>query len=1067
MTKRIALAALLVGIVTAPVISTSAAKDTPWDINQPPVEGSSRTLNIDVQSGTWMSLDVSPDGQTIVFDLLGDVYKMPIEGGPATALSRGLAWDMHPRFSPDGQRIAFASDRHGSQNIWTMDVTGNAVQQITHEAQQLLHSPTWSPDGQFIAARKDQSLNQPGDAPEIWIYHVDGGRGLQLVTQKRESESLGLGAPAYAPDGKALFYSQEGALASASKNLNNETGGVFQINRLDLQTGQITTVTREPGGTMQATPSPDGRYLAYVKRVRAQSQLVVKDLSSGVETLVDGQLDQDGQAGPSTQSLYPNMDWTPDSATLIYWAGGKLWRADLMGSKMEIAFRITDSRTALPVARQSLNMDTDQFDTRMARFTAPSPAGDQVVFEALGKLYLKAGDAPPQRLTRDESDTFELYPIWSPDGKIIYFITWDDDQLGSIRRVASRAGSRATIMTWEKGHFSALSIAPDGKTLAFVKGPGGDLVTPDWGAAPGLYTISSGGGPFRRIHSAGSEPHFGPGGRIFATHQTDAGLELFSLTAVGYDKRVHAVSAHADRMRISPQGRQVAFRENHQLYLSPLPAVGKAIRLARVRADVPVRQVSHLGAAYFGFSRTGSSLYWSIGPDYYTVATDRVGAASYTPPLQPIQRLSLIAQTPKPKAITALVGAHILTMAPGSPVIEDGTVVIEGNKILMIGRRTAVSVPSGARRIDLSGKTIIPGLIDSYAAVRYGSGDIIPQQNWSTDAHLALGVTTLHVPADRHGQLYAAAEYARAGITLAPRMITAGTINTRTLLSGHFNGLSSLEDALTHVRRLKAMGAKSIIHSNVSRRDQRQMLAEAARQEGLIAIGEASKVSHSGMALALDGYNGVANIPPNKALYDDILSLWAQTDVGLTPSLATGYLGLATEDYEYMRSDIWKHPIVSQRVPPTILQPATVQRLKAPAEDFADEAALAAQELTGKGIEVTVGTRGKREGLGTHWHIWRFVRAGMSPMAALQAATIIPARQLGLEEDLGTIEVGKLADLVILDGNPLEDIRVTDQIHAVMLNGRLYDPKTLNERETGAYQHRPYYWEDEVKTDSQ
>ncbi|HKR24926.1 MAG TPA: amidohydrolase, partial [Allosphingosinicella sp.] len=144
-----------------------------WDVNAPP-GARLRQVPINVTEGTWMNVDVSPDGRTIAFDLLGDIYTMPISGGRPTRISAGLAFDMQPRFSPDGRLIAFTSDRGGGDNIWVMNADGSGARAITRENFRLLNAPTWSPDGQYIAARKHFTTQRSLGTGEIWLYHVSG-----------------------------------------------------------------------------------------------------------------------------------------------------------------------------------------------------------------------------------------------------------------------------------------------------------------------------------------------------------------------------------------------------------------------------------------------------------------------------------------------------------------------------------------------------------------------------------------------------------------------------------------------------------------------------------------------------------------------------------------------------------------------------------------------------------------------------------------------------------------------------------------------------------------------------
>ena len=214
------------------------------------------------------------------------------------------------------------------------------------------------------------------------------------------------------------------------------------------------------------------------------------------------------------------------------------------------------------------------------------------------------------------------------------------------------------------------------------------------------------------------------------------------------------------------------------------------------------------------------------------------------------------------------------------------------------------------------------------------------------------------------------------------------------------------------------------------------------------------------MSLIADGNTSLEHNLPVAAIYDDVLQMYSQTNVAYTPTLSVTYGGVRGENYYYQETDVWEHPILSKHVPPAVLQARSVRRQMVPEEDYADAASGAiSKELMEAGVLVSIGGHGQREGLASHWEMWSFARGGMSPVQALRTATTEPAKHLGFDKDIGSLEEGKLADLVILSENPLDDIRNTDKVEHVMLGGRLYEAETMNEVHTGDSKRLPYWWE--------
>jgi imidazolonepropionase-like amidohydrolase len=361
--------------------------------------------------------------------------------------------------------------------------------------------------------------------------------------------------------------------------------------------------------------------------------------------------------------------------------------------------------------------------------------------------------------------------------------------------------------------------------------------------------------------------------------------------------------------------------------------------------------------------------------------------------------------------------------------------------------------------VDAAGKTVVPGLVDAHWHGGMGEDEIVPQQSWVDFASLALGVTTIHDPSNDTSETFTHAEMQKAGLVVAPRVFSTGTILYGA--KGWFTAkVDGLDDALTHLKRLRTAGAISVKSYNQPRRDQRQQVLEAARQTKMLVVPEGGSLYQHNMTMVVDGHTGVEHAVPLAILYDDVKQLWSQTAVGYTPTLVVAYGGLDGEHYFYARTDVWKHPILSKYVPRQVLESRAVRRETAPEEDFnVIRVAKTATELGRAGVPVNIGAHGQREGLAAHWEMWMLVLGGATPMEALRAATINPARYLGLDADIGSLEAGKLADLVVIDGDPLSDIRQSDRVAQVMVNGRLYDAATMDETGASPRKRKPLFFE--------
>ncbi len=1051
------------GAVPAPV-DTAASTLAHWNVDNPP--GPHHDATIDVTEGTWMNVDLSPDGKTIVFDLLGDLYTMSITGGEGTAITQGVAWDEQPRFSPDGKRIAFTSDRGGGDNIWLVDRDGGHPTQVTKETFRLLNSPSWTPDGEFIVARKHFTSTRSAGAGEIWLYHRAGGAGVQMT--KMTSNQKDTGEPVVSPDGRYLYYSYDatpGATFAYNKDPNQ---GIYAINRLDRLSGETDVVTAGPGGACRPTPSPDGKSLAFIRRVRYQSTLFVRDLASGAERPVWSGLERDMQETWAIHGVYPTMAWMPDGRSIVLWAGGHIQRVDVAtGTAAVIPFHLKTTRQLTEAVRFAQSVAPETFHTRMLRWVMVSPRGDQVVYQTLGHLYVRAlPDGTPRRLTTQDEHA-EFYPSWSRDGRSIVYVTWEDSLLGTVSVVPATGGVGRPLTT-QPGHYLEPVFSPDGKTVVYRKSRDGYLRSPLWSSEPGIYAVATAGGPPRRISREGGLPQFGAASdRVYLFSVGGADQDdraLFSISLEGTDKHVFLHGTYLTEIAVSPDEKWVAFTQDWNAYIAPLVRAGQQVEIGSDMHSLPLKRVARDAGANLSWAGDSKALYWSLGPQLYTRPVAQCftfvpGAPDTLPPLTEGGRdIGFDVRADVPGGVIALTGARLITMT-GDEVIEDGTVVVRGNRIVAVGPRQAVTVPTDARTMDVRGATIMPGIIDVHWHGGMTGEGIQPQESWVLDASLAFGVTTLHDPSNDTQGIFSSSELQRAGMLRGPRIFSTGTILYGAKGDVHAE-VDSLADALFHLRRMQAVGAFSVKSYNLPRRDQRQQVIEAARELRMMVVPEGGSMLPHNLTMVVDGHTGVEHSLPVARIYRDVTQLWGASRSGYTPTLGVAYGGIMGENYWYAKTHVWEDERLLRFVPRRIIDARSRRPFTAPDEEWNHiPAAGMAKALLDAGVSVQLGAHGQREGLAAHWEMWMFVQGGMTPLEAIRCATLNGARYLGLDGDIGSLAPGKLADLVVLDKNPLENIRDTEAIRYVMQNGRLYDGLRLDEIGNRPRRRPDFYFE--------
>ncbi|MCW3113139.1 MAG: amidohydrolase [Segetibacter sp.] len=1067
MTKEILAAALFmlaVGAVAQDKVGVSADKKK-WDVTNP--EGPNKDVAFSVNEGTWMNLDVSPDGKTIVFDLLGDIYTIPVTGGEAKVLRKGLAFEVQPRFSPDGKKILFTSDAGGGDNIWTMDSDGRNPKQVTKETFRLLNNGAWTPDGQYVVARKHFTSTRSLGAGEIWMYHISGGGGLQLT--KRKNDQQDVNEPWASPDGKYIYYSEDvypGGSFQYNKDPNKQ---IFVINRFDREKGSIETVTGGNGGAIRPQLSRDGKLLAFVKRVRTKSVLYIRDIQTGEEWPVFDKLSKDQQEAWTVFGSYSNFNWLPGDQEIIIWANGKINKVSVKepGKTAEIPFTARVEQRIYDAVRSPQNLNTPVFNAKVIRHAVTSPDGKTLVFNAVGYLWKKQlPNGKPERLTNGTDHEFE--PSFSFDGNSIVYVTWNDSEAGAIYKVNANGGNKQKLTT-EKGIYRTPSFSRDGKFIVFSKEDGNDAMGNSYTSRPGVFTMPSSGGKAKFVNAKGEHPVFNAksdriyyrtGGDLFG----GANKTLGSYNLDGSDSITIFKSALASQFTVSPDENWVAFVDLHKVYIAAFPHTGRAIDIGSATADFPVKLVSKDAGINLHWSADNKRLNYTLGDQYYSInLEDRFEFIAGRPDsmfVLPEKGISvgLEVKADKPAGMIAFTNARIITMK-GNEVIEKGTVLVEGNLIKAIGAN--VTIPAGVKVIDAAGKTIMPGMIDAHAHGAHFRYGITPKQHWPYYANLAYGVTSMHDPSANSEMVFAQSELVKTGEMVGPRVFSTGTILYGA--EGDFKAvIENIDDARSALRRSKAYGSFSVKSYNQPRRDQRQMIIKAARELGMEVVPEGGSFFYHNMSMILDGHTTIEHNIPVAPLYADVINLWKNSKTAYTPTLIVSYGGVSGEYYWYQKTNVWEKERLLRFTPRSVLDARSRHRTMIPDEEYQNGHILISKSVTklaNEGVRINMGAHGQLQGLGAHWEVWMLAQGGMSNHEALRSATIVPAESLGLDNWIGSLQAGKFADLIVMKDNPLDNLANTENIIYTMVNGRLYDAETMNEVGNRTKPRGKFWWE--------
>jgi Tol biopolymer transport system component/imidazolonepropionase-like amidohydrolase len=1045
------------------------------------------TMQFTTDEITWPSVDVSPDGRTLLFDVLGDLYTLPIEGGQATRLMGGLSFESQPRYSPDGKTIAFLTDRTGVENLWIADADGSNPRAISKDSRtnagpQIMVSPAWTPDGQYIVVSKSRAPD-PGTF-WLFMYHRDGGTGVRIGAAPPPPPTPDAQGPppppppnrmgaAVSPDGRFVYYAQR-----TSSFTYNAQFPLWQVYRHDRETGDASQVTNARGSAMRPQISPDGKWLVYGTRHKTQTGLRVRNIETGAERWLIYPVTRDDQESRASRDTLPGYDFTPDGQSLIVPIGGRIHRVDFAtGDSRVIPMTVPVQAEIAPRVYTPVRVeDTNTVRARLIRWPSLAPDGKRVVFSAMNRLWIKDLPGGTPRLLTGPSGTpgtpgppgtvgtreGEFMPSWSPDGQSIIYATWTTTG-GHIKRIGATGGPVQTL-TSDEGYYLDPVYTPDGARIVFIRGAAADqlysilLDTPapddgDAGEIGGvnppntleLRSMPAGGGASTFIASTqgGRDPHFARNDsrRVYLT----GARGLQSITLDGYDRRTHfrVVGTGpgnnppaATEIRLSPDGTRAFVNLQGRHFLIIVPMTGRETVEVRIsgrgdNAAVPVKRMSAEGGDYLQWTRDGKTVTWAWGAQFFQQAIDSDTS----------QKTDVVIETPRARAqgSVLLSGARVITMK-GDEVIASGDVLVTDNKIAAVGKRGALKVPAGTRTINVAGKTIMPGFVDVHSHMWAPRG-LHQTEVWQYLANLAYGVTTTRDPQTSTPDVFAYADMVDAGMMPGPRVYATGP----GVFSG--SGIDSREAAFNFIKRYRDAYRTNTLKQYVAGdRLVRQWIIEACKEYGITATIEGSLDLKLNLTQMADGYSGQEHSFPIMPLYKDIVEFVVRTKTFYTPTILVAYGAPWSENYYFQNENVVGDQKLRKWVPWELLDNMTRRRGQwfIPEEYGHSQIAKAVADIVKAGGRAGLGSHGQLQGLGAHWETWNLQSGGLSNHDTLKVITIFGAEAIGMQQDLGSLEAGKLADLIVLNKNPLENIRNTNSVHYVMKNGELYEGDTLN-----------------------
>jgi Tol biopolymer transport system component len=972
--------------------ATVAAQDVPI----------TRQITLTLTEGTSMSAAVSPDRRSIAIDLLGSLWVLPIRGGEAKRITPELLEARQPTWSPDGQSIAFQGYEDGTWHIYVINRDGGDARAVTH-GEFDDREPAWSHDGSRIAFSSDRY----GGISTIWEVGLAGG-GLRRATTRGGS------MPAWSPNDDEIAFVSQDRERSGPTDIRDSVPGLWAVNAQGRE--RLVFDAQRNGMPAGAAWSPDGTRLAH--------------------TLAGGHLGVNGQtaSGPD-EDVFPFRPSWISRTEFIYTADGHIKRQSLDGTTAIIPFTATVplQRSTFSIAHRVLEPVGPQ---PLAGLVKPvvSPDGRTIAFTAIGDLWLLPAGGTPVRMTNDAA--FEVDPAWSPDSTQLAFVS---DRGGHMDLwVRDLRASKETQVTRERAAVSGPAWSRDGSQIAYLAdrheirtvrikpgdcrggatrgGTTGELGRPTW--APGCRSVAVGAlFPYSDRYREGLNQ-----------------LLLYAFESGSWSQSVLFPRRSAGNRESggpvwSPNGTHMAFVTEGRLWVVAVDGEGGAIGPPDMIADDLPESPSWEGDSRHIVYQTPKGL--------------RRVLADGSPP-QPIALDLTWRAVPPPERVVVHAG-HVFDGVLEALHGESDIVVERGIIRSIEGHRDELHA---GEVVNASTETVMPGLIEMHAHLDEGYGGNFGRI-W-----LAYGITSVRIPSINPYAALEQREAFDAGRRPGPRVFFAGDPfdGTRIYYPG---GVAVTSDGQLEqeLERASALGVDFFkTYVRLPDRMQKRIVTYAHDQGKPVTSHEI----YPAIAFGIDGVEHLRGtsrrgyspkLSGTNRAYKDVVDLLAKSGVTLTPTIGIqgGFQARATGDKALLydrRLALFPLPVVAMLADLAGAPPN-------PALDLAVKPyeAMLKAVWTGGG-RILAGTDAPivPYGLGLHVELDAYVHAGMTPFQALQTATVNAAHALGLGDDLGTIQPGKIADLAFVSGDPLLDIRNTRDVKRVMKGGRVYTVAELTKK---------------------